>query len=175
MNRHSLIKGEHHRRALSKAIFVPHDQNEGTAAVYMWGSAEDRAERPSTLPLWTRVGITESTYAPTTVHVVIPAKAGTQLRAWVPAFVGMTTWGTKRHRQMKHLFPLRSFAISVPRPGTTKIQRLRPILYPDKPVGEVLLSYRLDAERASAGIVLHQQTSDLSDYSWPISDAGKVK
>ena len=57
--------------------------------------------------LRTRVGITESSYAPTTIHVVIPAKAGTQLRAWVPAFAGMTTRGTKRHRQMKHLFRLR--------------------------------------------------------------------
>ena len=115
----------------------------------------------------TRVGITEPSYAPTTIHVVIPAKAGTQLRAWVPAFgnviqsqfptcrlrrqkprasggfllrslgefaipqqsslrlrcpfpnpktplgdwitspfAGMTTRGTKRHRQMKHLFRL---------------------------------------------------------------------
>jgi membrane protein len=43
--------------------------------------------------LRTRAGISESSCARTTIPVVIPAKAGTQLSTWVPAFAGMTTAG----------------------------------------------------------------------------------
>jgi hypothetical protein len=38
----------------------------------------------------------EDPSSPTTIHVVIPAKAGTQAGNWVPAFAGMTAGGAKR-------------------------------------------------------------------------------
>jgi hypothetical protein len=46
-----------------------------------------------------RVGTNKSSCPPTTILVVILAKAGIQL--------GMTTRGTDVHRQVKHLFRLR--------------------------------------------------------------------